>query len=113
MQIIHFLIAYVIIERWLFRPVVQEIQRDHEEKKQLKEKLDAQTLAVKQLEASQRQVWLSAHERFSTIEPSLKQVSSFKVVQQLPDIPELETAQKQELIDQCVTALVKEIEHVT
>lgn len=112
LQALHFFLAYIIIERLLFAPAVKEIFAEQAKKKQLQDTIDVQDLSIQQLQNKQQQDWQAASQRFLTIEPPIKRASSFKIVQQLPSMPDLDKAQKKELVVECAIALAKDIEHV-
>lgn len=111
-QAMHFFIAYVIVERLLFRPAVREIQADQLEKKHLKEAVEAQALIVKTLEQERQAAWQSACKQFKETMPPIKPVRIAAIPQELPVIPVLRAQRKAEIIDECVAALLKEVEHV-
>lgn len=110
-QAIHFFIAYIIIERLLFRPALREINADRLEKAQLQEVVDAQTQRVQQLQEEQDALRIATQQELLDIQPSLLSPVHQPAAQELPELPHLLPHDKARLIEESVAKVIKEVEH--
>lgn len=110
-QAIHFFIAYLILERFLFRPAIHQINEDKLEQKHLKESMHIQATIVKNLEQEQQEALASLRTQVKEMMPSLKTVV-VSIPQELPTVPVLAPEEKTKIIDTCASSLLNEVEHV-
>ncbi len=110
-QAIHFFIAYLILERFLFRPAIFQINEDQLEKKHLQESMQIQASILKGLEQEQQEALEAVRAHIEKIMPPLKMVI-VSIPQELPTIPVLAPEEKTKIIDACVASLLREVEHV-
>lgn len=110
-QAMHFFIAYVILDRLLFRPAMVELRADQAEKKALTDAVERQTAAVKQLEQIQTEAWQHAYAQFSSSMPPLYSAGPGIAQEQLI-VHELSLDAKKALINTSAAFLIRKIEHV-
>ncbi len=110
-QAIHFFIAYLILERLLFRPAIYQINEDQLEKKHLQESMQIQASILKSLEQEQQEALEAVRTQMIQAMPPLKTVV-VSIPQELPTVPVLAQDEKSKIIDACASSLLHEVEHV-
>lgn len=85
LQIIHFLIAYWILRRFLFAPIVQRLQQQDAERDTLRHRLTEHERNVIKAEEVKRAEWHDYQKTLQSSKPELASPGQF-----VPPIPSLE-----------------------
>ncbi len=106
-QIIHFLLAYWLLRRFLFVPIVQALQQEEAEQRQLKDRLHKHEQNVEKAEEVKHAEWRECHESLKSKKPLLASPAQF-----VPPIPSLEQIElPQEKRHEIISQLSEQIAH--
>ena len=110
-QLFHFLIAYLIIERFLLKPVYRTLQRNDYHMQALFKGLEAQKSKVKNKELQKHQEWQSVQQSFTELMP--QPVQAFDAYTLDTPLVALSQQKQQEYQKLTENLLIKRLNHVS
>ena len=113
-QAFHFLVAYLLLRWLLFKPAFLIIEDENNQKKVLHDTIQGLELEVDAMFKKQQLRWQNFHHSIATTVPAPDQKESryFSGISAEVAQQQLSDAERDSLIDACVTAVVKEVNHV-
>ncbi len=114
-QLILFIVAYLILRIFLFKPVMAIINHETIERESLISLVEARTIIVRQKEMEKKERWQHNQQEFSLIIPDVSHSELF-VFKDLEPSLSLNPLNKELImrsVDQMTTAIIKKVEHVS
>jgi hypothetical protein len=109
-QIIHFLIAYWALRRWLFAPLFACLVRDQEQERNERERLAAYQEQTAALRQEQELELAACASYFASNKPIIEEKPPVEVATPFVEIPDITPSQRAQLQHELVAALVKKAE---
>lgn len=106
-QLINFIIAYLILRIFLFKPIVAVVAQETNERESLIALVEARTVIVQQKETERRQRWLEHQEEFASIIPVITRPELFVFKEIEPQLTLQPIEQK--TIDRTVSQITEDI----
>lgn len=107
-QIANFFIAYTLLKRFLWRPVVKSIEQEASLRRVLESSIGAKRAQLMQKNDSLRRQWYEAKKNFAQESPKIVQpnyeISAIEVPREIP-------VTSQPLVEELVTFVVRQVRH--
>lgn len=109
-QMLNFLLAWAILDRFFFRYVVKIVQKEEKTLKGVRRSIVKERELLTQEQASEAKQWKASRASFKKSAPNVEAISDFSYLKiSYPPLDELTPARKQELIQDTQQAVIEEV----